>query len=482
MLLFLPKRAVTLVCLLLAISVLSPSATNIFASSSIINSNISSINNSNNSNSDEDNGQCSKFTVFDKASDITLRYRSTPTTLTVRLETKLKGYIGFGLSPGGMMEGTEAVIGGILGPSDDGATYGTEVSSYSLTSYAVRRMLESDAGGGRLHNTTYVQGEEGSVLEFTMALRHDGVIELDADGNTTVAAHKHDIDGEGPNRFIWAVGYDNRPQYHQAYGAFTITLSPCTAEDPGEPQQVIIETSRTYELLFAMHGALATIAFGILLPIAVTASRARTLLDFKFRDKQAWFVIHSCLNTLAFGMTIVAVALAVTAYVKKGKGHLENNAHERVGAVTVVLMTVQVIAALFRPDAVGKVKEVKGEEPVGSADCGAPVGGKSYEGQQTSMDDTSEDAGAREVSSTDVVKVDDPPAPQKIRMVRTVWQRSHVVMGIATLGCGLYQMHSGLELYAKLFGSRNMTTMLWVVLGCMFLVSGGMIGYSKRKG
>jgi len=381
----------------------------------------------------EDNTFCSLFRVkrlrdaFTNT-NVTIAYRSTNTTLTVRMNTTAKGYIGFAHSSNQLMEGSEAVIG--FDPNSNNA------KKFRLGSYFAE---ELGAEQQTLMNTTFLQNEDGGYLEFTKLLE---------DGDDV--ADKKIIDGSGPNDFIWAVGRNNNLQFHQAFGTLELTLSPfCTGEEVDDGEVLVVVKPEDYKTFFVIHGMLAVLAFGLFIPVAVTASRARSLFDFEFQKKKAWYVIHSGLNTLAYMFTVILFALVCYAYQKKEKEHFKTT-HEIVGLITFILMTLQVVAAVFRPDAHPPSKKVV---------------------VSTVYEDSQEDSQFESEKETE---------EQKVRLVRKIWQKSHILVGVGTLGCGLYQLHSGLTLYQTLFLAQNLVTSLWVTLGCVFAILAATIVHSMR--
>ena len=242
------------------------------------------------------------------------------------------------------MEGNEAVIGRL---DEDGKAV---VKKHTLGSYFVTDILESERQK-TLTNTSFVQNDTGSVLEFTKPL-------VDGLGG------RHDIDGNGTNRFIWAVGKDHNLRYHRAFGSLQLTLKPCTevTSDDDLGDGIVVGKTITYEKLFFLHGLLAIVVFGVFMPVAISASRARSLLQYEFRSKRIWYVVHSYLNTLGYILTLVLVGLVVYAYHQKKKEHFgageSSSNHEVVGLVTVLLMSVQVVGGVLRPDAHKKPQDV----------------------------------------------------------------------------------------------------------------------------
>jgi len=379
------------------------------------------------------------------------------------------------------MEGTEAVIGA---PGD--------VSTYILGSYFANKVVAENGGvGGEvLWDTSFVQGEEGSVLEFTKLLKED----RSDDTGVATTNDRYAIDGFGPNKFIWAVGLTNDLNYHAAFGSFELSLNPnddCGEEAP----EITIDTIRNYQLLFILHGIFAVLAFGIAMPLAITASRARNLFDYEWRKKKAWYVLHTCMNSVAYGLTVVLVVLVVVAYEKKGKDHFKvgvggESKHEIVGLVTLLLMTVQIAAGVLRPDpflplpppitTTTTATEAEIEPATRNTIASSSRDDVSYtdslSGEMAQIDNEAT------TSTTTTMAVDNNKTLQ-VRMVRTIWQKSHIVMGISTLGCGIYQMHSGVKLYSILFQSNQESYVgtLWGLLGFVFLCVVGTILYSRKE-
>jgi len=393
------------------------------------------------------------------------------------------------------MEGTEAIIG-IPG----------DVSKYTLGSYFAKLVGDTERQA-TLRNTSFVQDEDGSVLEFTKLLK-------DISSGGGVANDRYNIDGFGLNKFIWAVGNDNRLDYHAAFGSFPLELDPYDCEDDGV--EIIPDRIQNYKLLFALHGIFAILAFGIFMPLAITASRARNLLDFEFRKKKAWYVLHTSLNSLAYGLTCVLVLLVMVAYSKKGKDHFNGSKHEIVGLVTFLLMTVQVVAGVLRPDpyvtppppppgssstsSLPSEKVVHNEPPPQlPTNTNATADDVSYSdslsGEMMKIENEArmaKEKGIELIETDDVTSIGDTEEktsstqeqqPPKVRLVRTIWRRSHVVMGISTFGCGIFQMHSGVTLYSTLFqsGSKTYIGLLWGLLGFVFLSVTVTIVHSKMK-
>ena len=252
-----------------------------------------------------------KFTV-------SVRYKSTNTTLTVELTALREGYLGFGLSPDGLMRDRTCVMGG-------GDNF--EVAKYSLFNRGAGKLPSSRQ---TLVDERFRQSEGTSILTFTKLL---------ADGD-------HDeIDPFGENLFIWALGQNNDVSgNHFRHGAVKITLSPfplCKYEEES-PEKI------PFKGHFKTHGILAAVGWGILSPIAIAASAFRQSLNFNLQKTKAWMVIHNWFNAITSLLTLGLVSVAIDAYQKKGKAHFQET-HDVIGFIIMLIVLIQVMSGLFRP-------------------------------------------------------------------------------------------------------------------------------------
>lgn len=145
-------------------------------------------------------------------------------TMSVRLVYPGRAWLGFAVSPNGLMVGSSAVIG--LPPEYnetllmDGYVSMGNVSQYSLTfdDEAPGYLLDDNQA---LMDATVTQDENYTILEFTRYLEQDGVVP---------------INGTGFNYFLVAHGTDrgNMLGYHGPSGrsSFNLTLSPCVVAIP----------------------------------------------------------------------------------------------------------------------------------------------------------------------------------------------------------------------------------------------------------
>jgi len=247
---------------------------------------------------------------------MTLKYKSSNTTLTVELSANKAAYIGFGHSPNGVMLDATVVMGG----GDN-----LDVAKYNLFNRGAGKFPTSRQ---TLINATFEQSEESSVLTFTKLLKE---------------AEEDEIDGFGENIFIWSLGFTNSLlDSHSHYGLVKISLNPfCDFDD-------IIVEDIPFKSHFKTHGIMAAVAWGILTPFAIAASVFRRRLSFDISNSKAWMLVHKVLNIMTGIMTVGLVFIAVTAYQMKGQAHFQQT-HDRVGLTIMIIVMIQILSAFLRP-------------------------------------------------------------------------------------------------------------------------------------
>lgn len=112
-----------------------------------------------------------------------------------------------------------------------------------------------------------VQNDTHTVLTFTKLLSEPGEIEINPNGN---------------NFFLVASGSGNDLNIHLQRAAASVTLAPCTAESGGAAggAQALADPRRKSH--YKAHGWMAGIAWGILVPLAISSSLCRHLIPGTF--------------------------------------------------------------------------------------------------------------------------------------------------------------------------------------------------------
>jgi hypothetical protein len=300
-----------------------------------------------------------------------------------------QGWIGFGVSPGQTMAGSEVIIGvpgSAVGPTNPG--------KYVLSSQSLAGVTLLPSEQQTLIDATIEQNETHTVLRYSKLMEEDGEFSLSADE---------------PNPFVFATGISNALGNHNQRFTFSASVGGSASGFSSEPRRE----------LWAAHGALMTIAWGILVPLAISCSLLRDLIP---GPEGLWFRLHQFLNSLAITFTIVGFAIAVYAINDQSEGepeHFDDSPkHKLIGLIIFILAVVQGLIAAFRPHL---PKADKNEENV--------------------------------------------EQPKEKSTLRFIWEIKHRVVGFTLLGLSWYNVDSGLKLFADLFQEDDMGIVFWVVVG-----------------
>ena len=276
------------------------------------------------------------------AAGSTIQYVSTDSVISMQFSTNQKAWLSIGRSSSrGRMAGSDAIIGL---PSSKNVGY------YLMDDYSGVNPDSSVT----LYNTSITQSTTGTVLKFTQNLK---------DGRFPITT------SSGSQTFVWAIGCSNGLTEHCSQGSFTLRLAPCTANSTGSLNNTstayaTATLSRSdYQRFVNYHSYLATLAWGLLVPLAVCASFFRNSLsrfdvDSKgnTRKVQAWFILHRALNVIAFVITIAFFSIIVRTVERNGGEHFTGNksygaarAHALFGLLFFLLVILQVFMGIFRP-------------------------------------------------------------------------------------------------------------------------------------
>jgi len=346
-------------------------------------------------------------------------YRSTSTALEVMMESTNVGWIGFGFASDGTekMVGNKAVIG-ILSTSSSPVGV---VRKYSL-------------GGIDPSNVVALAGEEQTLVNATFIA---GPSTAEVQGGSRLQFVKDLVDGdeiipsEGKVRFIYALGQNplSFEGGHRLRSSVLLDLAPCV-----DFTAIQEKRARDYKRSLRIHGILAAVAFGFLIPLAIAASAARQYLDFEICcGKKAWFMVHITLNTLSFLCVIVLFVGSILSKNAVNGNHFKKT-HEKVGLALFILVSFQVITSIFRP------KTSLAKKSMEKSDSDLVI-------------DTFEDEKGQ-LSS------------QPKSRARMMWEIGHKILASVILGMAMYQLYSGLHAYGRIFGQvDSWITAYWIWLG-----------------
>ena len=343
-----------------------------------------------------------------------------------------EAWLGLASSASGKMIGSTAVIG----------VPGTDVKAQVPTQYKLTAQLLSgiqidDNGSFDLKDADITsERTDGSrssdyrtVMTFTKILN---------DPNDDVPITK-----DGLNTLLYAAGPSRTLGYHEHRGSFRLDLNDCDGNVLIDVNAQGDESGKkwTNRATFAAHGFFAFLAWGLASPLAVSAAWFRTLIP------TSWIYIHVFFNASTFMVTFLAFWIAVGGVAASDETDHFSKLHHFMGLILMVLVTVQVLNGFLRPPVERKDRSV----------APAPV----------DDDDTSKDL------LCGCLAIPDTP--------RETWQLIHRSSGLTAIVLGIYQISSGLGLYADRFGTNSLVKYFFIYVG-LFLV--GLVGlklYSSRQ-
>jgi hypothetical protein len=223
------------------------------------------------------------------------------------------------------------------------------------------------------------------------------------------------------------------------------------------------EEGKDYKKHWIAHGVCASIAWAILIPLAIGSSMLRKELVKLGFSEGFWFQLHRALNLTAVALTIIAFAISL--YVIKAKDgvlHLREEPHFLVGTVIFLAALLQATFALLRPSLSHneeKKESVKDVDATETKDVGfmEDVEIKDVENKEESTD--------KESSEEIAVVVG------KKSMLRHYWEVNHRFFGVGLLATAWWELQNGWQLFGEDDnGGKD--------LGNAFLgIAGGIMGF-----
>ena len=339
-----------------------------------------------------------------------------------------QSWISVGINENGRAKMSPAMV--VIGRADGGA----RVEKYRLPSGWDVELADSSLQ--TLVDASFEQTADTSILTFTQLLNDDGQSPI-----------------TDSSQWIYAVGYDgNNWSGHGIQGGFKLSLtSTCdgTSTTGSDSNKIVVtEIEAANGTLWKVHGILMALAWGLFAPLAVGAAVLRVFVDrvAGAQNKGLWFKVHLCLNVLVLLLTIAGFAVAFVAK-REGEGEEEEEeeeeeeiegVHGRLGVAIMVLVVLQSIAGFFRP--------------------GLP---------KPASEEKEKDADSRDQTDrTDATKSEASIAQKSLG--RMAWEVLHRVSGVALLGMGWYNCHTGIIKAASMLEDYNdWTGAFWSVVGVL---------------
>ena len=321
-------------------------------------------------------------------------------------------------------------------------------------------------GGARVDKYRLPSGWDVELADSSLQTLVDATFEQTADTSTLTFTQLLNEDGQAPitdtSQWIYAVGYDgNNWSGHGIQGGFQLALSStCDGTSTAGTEAgaiVITEIEAANGTLWKVHGVLMALAWGLFAPMAVGAAVLRVFVDRLAgeQNKGTWFKVHLCLNVLVLVLTIAGFAVAFVAK-REGEGEEEEEeeeeeekiegVHGRLGVAIMVLVVLQSIAGYFRPGLPKPASEEK-DKHIDSRDA---------------------------TDRTDATKSEAPTAQKSLG--RMAWEILHRVSGMALLGMGWYNCHTGIIKAASMIEDyKDWTGTFWIIVSTL----GGLIVIGK---
>eukprot|EP00547_Thalassionema_nitzschioides_P001071 CAMPEP_0194211040 /NCGR_PEP_ID=MMETSP0156-20130528/9250_1 /TAXON_ID=33649 /ORGANISM="Thalassionema nitzschioides, Strain L26-B" /LENGTH=570 /DNA_ID=CAMNT_0038938465 /DNA_START=28 /DNA_END=1740 /DNA_ORIENTATION=+ len=313
-----------------------------------------------------------------------------------------------------------------------------QVLKYDMTTSALdgSGVTVKSAAQQTLFDTSVEQNSTMTVMQFTKALEEEGDLT---------------IDGYGTNFFLWAYGTSNDFIYHEKAGLVALNLQPCTSDgsgsevDPVVPMDGNIPQPVDLQSYYASHGWLAALAWGVFTPVAIGASLVKPLFPF-LQKNGLWYKIHFYANCMTLLLTTISFGVAVAAQELKlrpegtSANHFSEVAHASIGLAIMIVLCVQVLGGIWRPDKVDMTKQVG-------------------DNQETRR-------------------------KRQQKRSRSGWELSHRFLGLGMIGLCWYQCHTGLELYELLSQSTtDYIALFWGITGTLggLILVGTVLGTFKKK-
>ena len=211
------------------------------------------------------------------------------------------------------------------------------------------------------------------------------------------------------------------------------------------------DTSHPNRRLWAAHGIILAIAWGICAPLGIGASLVKGGL-IKYvapTNKGLWYQIHFYLNVLTVVLTAIGFLLGVVAtQMEEDEKHFTGDVHHKAGLVIFILCLFQGVFGYFRP---GLPKAPPASTPPATPE---------------NKDGSEESATANDTTELSFGEMKKPAAEPEKSSLRVGWEYSHRLLGMILLGLSWYNCHTGIEWMVQNWEDQNdLTGAFWGVTG-----------------
>ena len=244
------------------------------------------------------------------------------------------------------------------------------------------------------------------------------------------------------------------------------------------------ELENPWKKLWMAHGMCASIAWAILVPLAIGSSLLRKLPEKLGFHQSTWFSIHFALNTLAALLTIVSFSIAVyTSRQQYGKSNWKEHPHFIVGLVIFLLTLMQAVIGMLRPRRHAKVSLSEVPKQVGSKRQPSFERDQVQENlivhQGTSKEEvevplTKKDPAIKEQEIAWTMEEEEneetvASKPAKKSIPYAFWEVKHRIFGVGLLAISWWNIYSGWELFGELVVYGEDFGNAWLGVGSVVL-------------
>jgi hypothetical protein len=226
----------------------------------------------------------------------------------------------------------------------------------------------------------------------------------------------------------------------------------------------LLDTTHPYRSLWAAHGILLGLAWGICAPLGIGVGILRNGLVKMGYQKGLWYQLHFYLNMTAMLLTVIGFFIAIAAtHMEEGTADFDGT-HHKAGLAIFLLVIVQAFFGYFRP---GLPKAPSTPSPTERVDPEDVSNASDSDGNGIEVFSK---PGKNASSSEDIIK---PPSKS---LQRWAWEYGHRFLGMLLLGLAWYNCHSGMELMVDNWDDqKDLTGLFWGVTagisGMVFLLA-----------
>ena len=226
--------------------------------------------------------------------------------------------------------------------------------------------------------------------------------------------------------------------------------------------------------LFMAHGTCAATAWALLVPLAVSSSVLRTVLEKSCGIN--WFPVHRGLNLTAILLTMAAVGLAVITYsLDDDDPHFVDDPHHTVGIIILLACIFQGVNGILRPHLPAQkplYTTFDGGKGTGENESSDSPGNNDPPGEHVDDPPGTTSIQPRTIASNTHQSItsssnskDNEEASTKKSTIRVLWEYLHRTWGVLLLATTWWQIQSGLFIFFDEYDGPDLRPSFWIFVG-----------------